>query len=534
MRTHVGAALGREVEAGREIDGDLALRSPAGGEPDPHLPEVELDRAARRARETRRPPRPFRRSTRAARRASTSRTRRVVASRARRSAASVVDGRLTSQRERLARPCPAARPRRSSASVPSVVAAEAGVEREIEARRRKRDRRPRGRAARAPARARARPIDPRSRRWRPAKLDVDRRRAARRPRAATAPRSLRCGTAAASSRASALLEQARDVPGAGLRRGPGGAWRPFDLGGADLEPATQQRQERRAHPQRVGDQEIGRRPPPAGRRSRARRRAAPPRERARRRPRRGGTCAARSPSTPAPRSGPGSALRRPGAAYRTRRGSRARRPPRRRRARMRPARRIATQGIASPQGYRQRRARLRSSAIPFSLGGGTTMSEAAFDETTAHRHFAAACFNRAWDYLDLPQRNEKQVEEMLHAAHASFWHWLHVPEQTPVNMSIGLWQLARVYAVAGRADDARRWARRCLERGRDRAARSVLSRLRPRGDGARRARGRRRRERSQRHSPPRARCCPRSRSSTIASGWRATSTRSSAALEVSP
>jgi hypothetical protein len=93
------------------------------------------------------------------------------------------------------------------------------------------------------------------------------------------------------------------------------------------------------------------------------------------------------------------------------------------------------------------------------------MSEAAFDETGAHRHFAAACFNRAWDYLDLPHRNDRQIEEMLHAAHASFWHWLHVPERTPVNLSIGFWQLARVYAVAGRAEDARRWARRCLEVG---------------------------------------------------------------------
>jgi hypothetical protein len=93
------------------------------------------------------------------------------------------------------------------------------------------------------------------------------------------------------------------------------------------------------------------------------------------------------------------------------------------------------------------------------------MSEDGFDETTAHRHFAAACFNRAWDFLDLPHRNDKQVEEMVHAAHASFWHWLHVPEQTPVNMSIGLWQLARVYAVAGLAEESRRWAHRCLEVG---------------------------------------------------------------------
>jgi hypothetical protein len=93
------------------------------------------------------------------------------------------------------------------------------------------------------------------------------------------------------------------------------------------------------------------------------------------------------------------------------------------------------------------------------------MTDTKLDETAGHRHFAMSCFNRAWDYLDLPQRDEAQVDEMLHAAHASFWHWLHVPEKTPTNVSIGFWQLARVYAVACRADDARRWARRCLEVG---------------------------------------------------------------------
>jgi hypothetical protein len=87
----------------------------------------------------------------------------------------------------------------------------------------------------------------------------------------------------------------------------------------------------------------------------------------------------------------------------------------------------------------------------------------ASDETRAHRHFAAACFNRAWDLLDLERRDQRQVEEMLHAAHASMWHWLHVAERTATNDSIGTWQLARVYAVAGRVEEALGWARRCLE-----------------------------------------------------------------------
>jgi hypothetical protein len=88
---------------------------------------------------------------------------------------------------------------------------------------------------------------------------------------------------------------------------------------------------------------------------------------------------------------------------------------------------------------------------------------APFDELEGHRHFAVTCFNRAWEYLDLPDRDPAQVEEMLHCSHASMWHWLQVPERTPTNDAIGWWQLARVYAVAGRADDARRWAQRAIE-----------------------------------------------------------------------
>ena len=34
-------------------------------------------------------------------------------------------------------------------------------------------------------------------------------------------------------------------------------------------------------------------------------------------------------------------------------------------------------------------------------------------------------------------------------SHASFWHWNQVEDHTPLNIAIGTWQLARVYAVAG-------------------------------------------------------------------------------------
>jgi hypothetical protein len=50
---------------------------------------------------------------------------------------------------------------------------------------------------------------------------------------------------------------------------------------------------------------------------------------------------------------------------------------------------------------------------------------------------------------------------MLHAAHASRYHWGEVGEQ--VNLARGEWQVSRVYAVLGRAEPALYHARRCVE-----------------------------------------------------------------------
>lgn len=50
---------------------------------------------------------------------------------------------------------------------------------------------------------------------------------------------------------------------------------------------------------------------------------------------------------------------------------------------------------------------------------------------------------------------------MLHAAHASRYHWGLVGG--PLNLSIGEWQISRVYAVLGRAEPALHHGRRALE-----------------------------------------------------------------------
>ena len=86
-----------------------------------------------------------------------------------------------------------------------------------------------------------------------------------------------------------------------------------------------------------------------------------------------------------------------------------------------------------------------------------------FDLQEAHRYFAARCFNAAWELLDKPNRSVADNEQMIRLAHSSLWHWTQRADCQPANLSIGYWQLARVYAVLEQALNARRYGERCLE-----------------------------------------------------------------------
>ena len=78
-----------------------------------------------------------------------------------------------------------------------------------------------------------------------------------------------------------------------------------------------------------------------------------------------------------------------------------------------------------------------------------------------HERLAKHCFNRAWDLLLQAERTDAETERMIHTAHASAYHWLHAGG--PTQFARGAWQLARVYAVAGRPEEARRHGERCLQ-----------------------------------------------------------------------
>jgi hypothetical protein len=77
------------------------------------------------------------------------------------------------------------------------------------------------------------------------------------------------------------------------------------------------------------------------------------------------------------------------------------------------------------------------------------------------RRLAARLFNHVWDLLGKPDRSVSDDFAMIHAAHASRYHWGAVGE--PVHWARGEWQCSRVYAVLGWFEPALRHAERCLE-----------------------------------------------------------------------
>jgi len=81
-------------------------------------------------------------------------------------------------------------------------------------------------------------------------------------------------------------------------------------------------------------------------------------------------------------------------------------------------------------------------------------------DPATHRDVGIALFNYVWTFLELDSRTPEQEIEMVHAAHASAYHWMRVG--TPANRARSEWQCSRVYAVIGRSEPAIWHAQLCL------------------------------------------------------------------------
>lgn len=76
------------------------------------------------------------------------------------------------------------------------------------------------------------------------------------------------------------------------------------------------------------------------------------------------------------------------------------------------------------------------------------------------RGLAVGLFNHVWTLLAISDRSPEQDDEMIHAAHASRYHWGEIG--TAANLGRGEWQISRVYSMLGRPEPAVYHARRCL------------------------------------------------------------------------
>lgn len=77
-----------------------------------------------------------------------------------------------------------------------------------------------------------------------------------------------------------------------------------------------------------------------------------------------------------------------------------------------------------------------------------------------HKKFAVNLFNLVWELLDKEERTTDENNKMLHAAHASRFHWGEIG--TPLEFERGEWQVSRVYSVLERSEAAIHHAQRCL------------------------------------------------------------------------
>jgi hypothetical protein len=83
-------------------------------------------------------------------------------------------------------------------------------------------------------------------------------------------------------------------------------------------------------------------------------------------------------------------------------------------------------------------------------------------DPATHRALATALFNHTWTLLEQADRTPAAIDELIHTAHASRYHWDRAEGAEPVNMARGEWLCSRVYAVLDRGEPALWHARRCV------------------------------------------------------------------------
>lgn len=82
-----------------------------------------------------------------------------------------------------------------------------------------------------------------------------------------------------------------------------------------------------------------------------------------------------------------------------------------------------------------------------------------------HKKTAVETSNQIWPVLDAENPTEAQLEEALHMAYASRYHWSKIG--TAANAMRAEYMIARVYSAMKRGEPALFHAKRCLEIGKE-------------------------------------------------------------------
>jgi len=85
------------------------------------------------------------------------------------------------------------------------------------------------------------------------------------------------------------------------------------------------------------------------------------------------------------------------------------------------------------------------------------------NERNAHNFFSAYCFNKAWEFMEKPDRTPEEDEEMVLLSHTSLWHWRQREDCQSANLSVGYWQASRIHSILGQAEEAKRYGQLCLQ-----------------------------------------------------------------------
>lgn len=81
------------------------------------------------------------------------------------------------------------------------------------------------------------------------------------------------------------------------------------------------------------------------------------------------------------------------------------------------------------------------------------------EDRELHRKLGAQLFNRVWDLLATEARTPDQDAELIHAVHASAYHWTQVGEGP--RLARAEWQCSWVYSELERPEPALYHAHRC-------------------------------------------------------------------------